>query len=149
MEFSNDEDRKIYLSPKAALRIFSEQLKNLVETLTDSSESMVNLPELLLFHKKHYGYQMAPQSLGFEDMLECIQALPYIELVPMQGYLYVKCHHDDQVFRQKSYGACRIIMDAEHEMLPLNSFIEKFAARFGEVLPEHAVESMKHAIEVR
>lgn len=81
MEFSNDEDRKIYLSPKAAQRIFSEQLMSLVEMFAGSSDAMINLHEVLVFHKKQYGYQIIPQSLGFEDMLDCIKSLPYIEVI--------------------------------------------------------------------
>lgn len=64
MEFSNEEDRKIYLSPKAAQRIFSEQLKFLIESYSGSSDNLINLSEVLIYHKKHYGYQIAPQSLG-------------------------------------------------------------------------------------
>lgn len=80
MEFSNEEDRKIFLSPKTAQRIFSEQLKVLIETFSGASDTMMNLHEVLVFHKKHYGYQIVPQSLGFNDMLECFKALPYVEV---------------------------------------------------------------------
>lgn len=80
MEFSNEEDRKISLSPKTAQRIFSEQLKALVETYTGSSDTVTNLHEILIYHKKQYGYQVVPQSLGFHDMLACIKSLPYIEV---------------------------------------------------------------------
>lgn len=80
MEFSNEEDRKIFLSPKTAQRIFSEQLRALVETHSGSSDTLTNLHEILIYHKKQYGYQMLPQSLGFDDMLSCIKSLPYIEV---------------------------------------------------------------------
>lgn len=79
MEFSNEEDRKIFLSPKTAQRIFSEQLKFLIESFSGSSDSLMNLHEVLVFHKKQYGYQIAPQTLGFDDMLTCIKSLPYVE----------------------------------------------------------------------
>lgn len=80
MEFSNEEDRKIFLSPKTAQKVFSEQLKSLVENYTGASDTSTNLYEMLFYHKKHYGYQITPQSLGFDDMITCINALPYIEV---------------------------------------------------------------------
>ena len=80
MEFSNEEDRKICLSTTAAQRVFSEQLKFLIESYSGSSDTLTNLHEVLIYHKKHYGYQIVSQSLGFDDMLTCINALPYIEV---------------------------------------------------------------------
>lgn len=86
MEFSNEEDRKIFLSPKAAQRVFSEQLKLLIDSYSGSSENLTNLHEVLIYHKKHYGYQIIPQSLGFDDMLTCINSLPYIEVSILTFY---------------------------------------------------------------
>lgn len=80
MEFSNEEDRKIFLSPKTAQRIFSEQLKALVESYSGASDTMTNLHEILIYHKKQFGYQILPRSLGFDDMLTCIKSLPYVEV---------------------------------------------------------------------
>lgn len=84
MELSNEEDRKIFLSSKIAQRVFSEQLKTLVETYTGSSSTVTNLHEILIYHKKQYGYQILPQSLGFKNMLDCIKSLPYIEVRTIQ-----------------------------------------------------------------
>lgn len=81
MDISNDEDRKIFLSPKVAQRVFSEQLKTLIETFAGTSDTMINLHEVLVFHKKHYGYQILPQSLGYDDILTCIKELPYVEVI--------------------------------------------------------------------
>lgn len=149
MEFSNEEDRKIYLSPKAAQRVFSEQLKSLIESFSGASDTMINLHEVLVFHKKHYGYQIVPKSLGFDDMLSCVKSLPYIELITSNGYLYIKCHHDDQLFRQKCYAACRLLLETEQQVLPITDFIQIFADKFGDILNERIIESMKHAIEVQ
>lgn len=80
MELSNEEDRKIFLSPNIAQRIFSEQLKALIESYTGSSETETNWHEILVYHKKQYGYQILPQSLGFSDMFACIESLPYVEV---------------------------------------------------------------------
>lgn len=86
MEFSNDEDRKIFLSPKTAQRIFSEQIKDLVEEYTGASDTVTSLQEILVYHKKKYGYQIMPQTLGFHDMLDCIKSLPYVEVSDIKFY---------------------------------------------------------------
>lgn len=148
MEFANDEDRKISLSPKAAQRVFSDQLKLLIEGFSGAPDTLTNLHEVLVFHKKTYGYQIAPQALGFSDMLSCIKSLPYIEMTTSNGFLYIKCLHDDQAFRQKCYAACRLLMEADQEILALNEFIQLFAEKFNTVLNEQSIETMKHAIEV-
>lgn len=148
MEFSNDEDRKIFLSPKIAQRIFSEQLKMLTETYCGTTENIINLHEVLIFHKKNFGYQIAPQSLGFADMRDCIKSLPYVELITTNGYLYIKCHHDDEAFRQRCYAACRLLMEMNQEVMPFKEFVQQFADKFEQLLSERIVESMKHAIEV-
>lgn len=148
MEISNEEDRKIFLSPKIAQRIFSEQLRSLTETYCGTGENIINLHEVLVFHKKSFGYQIAPQSLGFDDMLDCIKALPFIELITTNGYLYIKCHHGDQAFRQQSYAACRLLLELNQEPMPYSEFIQQFADKFDQMLSERIIDSMKHAIEV-
>lgn len=109
---------------------------------------MTNLHEVLVFHKKAFGYQISPQALGFDDMLSCIKSLPYVELISSNGYLFLKCHHDDQDFRQKCYAACRLLLDTEQQTMPLNEFTELFAEKCNSLLNERIIESMKHAIEV-
>lgn len=79
MEFSNDEDRKICLSPTTGRRIFSEQLRTLAKAF-GGADLTISLHEVLVYHKKEYGYQIMPQTLGFEGMLDCVKALPYIEV---------------------------------------------------------------------
>lgn len=80
MEFSNDEDRKIFLSPKIAQRVFAEQLKDLNKVLTGVSTSLVTLGDILNLHKKQYGYQIQPQVLGFDNLLTAVRNLPFIEV---------------------------------------------------------------------
>lgn len=80
MELSNEEDRKIFLSPKVAQRIFSEQLKTITETFAPD-DMTINLHEILVYHKKEFGYQITSQSLGFNDMFDCIRELPFIEVI--------------------------------------------------------------------
>lgn len=176
MEFSNEEDRKIFLSPKIAQRIFSEQLKSMADTF-GASDMIVNLHEVLVLHKEEFGYQIMPQSLGFNDMFDCIRALPYIEVIipsyiiyillfahpyhcefctsisitkaiTHNGLLFIKCHHDDQHFRQKCYAACRIFLEANQQALPMSEFVTIFASKYNETLNDRLIESMNHAIEV-
>lgn len=78
MEFPNDEDRKICLSQKTGQRIFSEQLNALAKN--SGTADLIGLHEILVFHKKEYGYQIQPQTLGFPTMIDCVKALPYIEV---------------------------------------------------------------------
>lgn len=79
MRFSNAKDRKVFLSPGTAQRIFSEQLKTLVETYSGTSDMIMSLDDVLIYHHLQYKYQVNPQSLGFDDMLTCIKSLPYVE----------------------------------------------------------------------
>ncbi|XP_055307961.1 meiosis regulator and mRNA stability factor 1-like [Sitodiplosis mosellana] len=149
MEFSNEEDRKICLSSKAAQRVFSEQLKFLIESYSGSSDNLTNLHEVLIYHKKHYGYQIVPQSLGFDDMLTCINALPYIEVISSMGLINIKCHHDDQIFRNKCYAAVHLLVEDKRQALPLSDFIQMFAGRYNDIVDEHLIRTMKHAIEIQ
>lgn len=80
IDSSTEEDRKIYLCPKIAQRVFSEQLQELVIQFTGSSMSMINLNEILNVHKSKYGYQIQPQTLGYQNMIHAINSLPFIEV---------------------------------------------------------------------
>lgn len=177
MELSNEEDRKIFLSPNIAQRIFSEQLKVLIESYTGSSETVTNWREILVYHKKQYGYQIQPQSLGFHDIFACIESLPYVEVncvffmcclslfihshiisfsavckqkvISSNGQnVNIKCHHDDQSFRNTCYAAVRLLLDGDHQERPLSDFIVLFNDKFNKTLNERTVKAMKHAIEV-
>jgi meiosis arrest female protein 1 len=77
---SSDGDRKIYLSHKIALRVFAEQLKELIVYCTGNSQSMIKLNEILRHHKSKFGYQIQPQNFGFYSMVDVIRAAPYIEV---------------------------------------------------------------------
>lgn len=71
------------------------------------------------------------------------------QMINSKGYLYVKCHHDDQGFRQKCYAACRIILESEQQTLSMVDMKKIFLEKFNESLSDGLVESMKHAIEVK
>lgn len=76
-----DEDRKIFLCQSIALRVFSEQLQELIKCFTRSNTTMVKLNEILELHKNKFGYQMHPVTLGFSTMKEAIMHVPYIEVI--------------------------------------------------------------------
>lgn len=78
--YTADEDRKIFLNANVALRVFSEQLHELIKSYTRTSTSLVKLNELLELHKNKFGYQMHPQTLGFATMREAILNVPHIEV---------------------------------------------------------------------
>lgn len=52
------------------------------------------------------------------------------------------------MFRQKSYAAVRLLMECDEKIVPLPEFKRLFAAKYGEVLDDHVIETMKHAIKV-
>lgn len=79
MDVIPDEDRKIYLSQKIAVRIFSEQLQEIIKYFTSENTSMFRLSEVLKFHKSKYGYLLQPQSIGFTTILDAIKAVPFIK----------------------------------------------------------------------
>lgn len=64
------------------------------------------------------------------------------------GLIGIKCHHDDQSFRQKSYAAVRLLLDDKQHMLPLTDFIQLFSNKYNDIIDEHIITTMKHAIEV-
>lgn len=80
MELTNDEDKKIYLSPRVARRVFAEQCEELIQSMTGSRKTCMKLDEVLQLHKKKFGYQITPQTLGVEDILKALGMLPYIEV---------------------------------------------------------------------
>lgn len=66
------------------------------------------------------------------------------------GLYYIKCHHDNEHFRQKAYAACRILLEANptDKYLPFGHFVTLFANKYNEALDERTLASMNHAIEV-
>lgn len=60
----------------------------------------------------------------------------------------IKCHHDDQSFRNTCYAAVRLLLDGDHQQRPLSDFIALFNDKFNKTLNERTIKAMKHAIEV-
>lgn len=80
MEQTSDEDKKIYLSPKVARRVFAEQCEELVHNVTGNAQTCKKLDEMLQLHKKKYGYQIQPQTWGVSSISEGVELMPYIEV---------------------------------------------------------------------
>lgn len=76
--------------------------------------------------------------------------LPYKKKVISSNPLHVniKCHHDDQSFRNKCYAAVRLLLDGDQQERPLSDFIVMFNDKYNENLNERIIKAMKHAIEV-
>jgi meiosis arrest female protein 1 len=149
MEATNDEDRKIFLSPKLAQRVFVEQTQDIIKYATGNHLSMVRLTEILNFHKNKYGYQIQPQCLGFANMFEAILALPYIEVFKIDDDYTIVCHLEDPVFRSKAYVACACFVEADVDKMPLTKFLNLYARKLNENLNDKLLFNMKHAITVR
>lgn len=64
------------------------------------------------------------------------------------GLINIKCHHDDQIFRNKCYNAVYLLLEDERDVLPLPDFIQMFAKKYNDIMDEHLIGTMKHAIEV-
>lgn len=87
METTTDEHRKIVLAPKVAQRIFSEQLYELACQNYNSTQNKsktkrikIKFDDILEMHKNKYGYQIQWSNLGFVEMSDVINNLPYIEV---------------------------------------------------------------------
>lgn len=65
------------------------------------------------------------------------------------GLINIKCHHDDQIFRNKCYAAVHLLLEDKQQVFPLSDFIQMFADRYNDTIDEHSIRTMKHAIEVR
>lgn len=148
MEQTNDEDRKIFLNHKVAVRIFAEQIQDIIKHFTGNSISMIRLSEILNFHKNKFGYQLQPCCLGFSNMLDAIKALPYIELFDSGNDFMVISHMENPVFRMRCYAACICVLESQKDRLPLTDFLRCYLAKFKENITEKQIFDMKHAITI-
>ncbi|XP_022223062.2 meiosis regulator and mRNA stability factor 1 isoform X2 [Drosophila obscura] len=172
MELTGDEDKKILLSPKVARRVFAEQCEDLIRNVTGNSTNCMKLEQVLKLHKKKYGYQMQPQTLGVSDITTAIEQLPYVEVQHKDQDTWLICHNDDLEFRQLCYRACKHILQRESaapsatsipkgavesvsssaspalEPLPKAQFISEFNAKHTIQLTETALHAMRHTIEI-
>lgn len=165
---SNDEDRKIFLCQDIALRVFSEQLQDLIKHFTGKCTTLVKLHEILQMHKNKFGYQIQPQTLGYTNMAEACQHVPFVEVscfysvfifqngditvkfkvFEKDGVDYIISHLDDSHFRQRSYAAAIILNETGSDKMTMKSFVQAYAHRFNEILTEKGIFDMRHAVKI-
>ncbi|KAH8376689.1 hypothetical protein KR093_000896, partial [Drosophila rubida] len=158
LEQSSDEDKKITLSPKMARRVFAEQCEDLIRNATGNSTNCMKLDQILTLHKKKYGYQMQPQTLGVKDIASAIELLPYVEVLHKEQATWLICHSDDMEFRQLCYRACKQLLqrdplppakpDPKQEPLTQAQFFVDFNAKHKQQLTDSTLSAMRHAIEI-
>ncbi|XP_052855193.1 meiosis regulator and mRNA stability factor 1-like isoform X3 [Drosophila gunungcola] len=170
IELTNDEDKKIILSPKVARRVFGEQCEDLIRSVTGNATHCMKLDQVLMLHKKKYGYQIQPQTLGVSDMATAVKLLPYVELKQKDQTIWLICHNNDLEFRLLCYRACKYLVQrdlsasvlspatnyanlgTQSSLLPRASqktqFISEFNAKHKIQITEQALLAMRHAIKI-
>uniref|UniRef100_A0A182JXH4 HTH OST-type domain-containing protein n=1 Tax=Anopheles christyi TaxID=43041 RepID=A0A182JXH4_9DIPT len=148
MEQTNDEDRKIYLNYQVALRIFAEQIQEIIKTCTGKPCTVVRLSAILNIHKSQYGYQLQPGCLGFSNMYDAMKALPYTEVFESGGEYMVVSHLEDPAFRMRTYAVCTVLVESRKDRISLSELVRGYQLRFKEFLNENNISNMKHALMV-
>ena len=147
MDSTNEEDRKIFLSRKVALRIFSEQIQEIIKTMTGLSGTMVKFDELMEMHKSKFGYQMQGSSLGYESVIDALKFVPFIELHSYENEVWLVSHLENEKFRQRAMLVCLAIIDIG-STVPLSKFHAVFGDKFKFSIPEKQLHAMKHAVQI-
>jgi meiosis arrest female protein 1 len=147
MDSTNEENRKIFLSRKVALRIFSEQIQEIIKTMTGLSGTMVKVDELMEMHKSKYGYQMQGSSLGYESVIDALKFVPFVELHSYENEVWIVAHLENEKFRQRAMLVCLAIIDIG-TTVPLSKFHAVFGDKFKFSIPEKQLHAMKHAVQI-
>lgn len=147
-EQSNDEDRKIYLNYQVALRIFAEQVQEIIKHCTGNPKSVVRLSEILNFHKNKFGYQLQPSCFGCSNMYDAMKALPFTEVLESNGEYMVISHLEDPIFRMQTYAACAILIESQKDRLSVVELVRAYELRFKDFLTETHIFNMKHALQM-
>lgn len=149
MDSNNEDNRKIYFSRKVALRIFSEQIQEIIKTFTGNAKTMIKVEDLMKIHKNKYGYQMQGSSLGYDSVIDALKFVPFVELNSFDNELWIMSHLESELFRQRALLACLAIMDiGSSHKVPLVKFNAVFVDKFKFSLSEKVLYTMKHAVEV-
>ncbi|EDW99411.1 meiosis regulator and mRNA stability factor 1 isoform X1 [Drosophila yakuba] len=169
MELTTDEDKKIVLSPKMARRVFSEQCENLIRNATGNPSHCMKLDQVLIMHKKKYGYQIKPKTLGVSDMAMAVELMPYVELKKKEQTIWIICHNNDLEFRFLCYKVCKYVFERDPYVPALtnvrgevklpqsqqflkaihkSTLVRDFNAEHKDQLSESALLAMQHAIEI-
>lgn len=147
MDSNNEDNRKIFLSRKVALRIFAEQIHDVIKTLAGKTGVMVKVDDMMENHKNKFGYQMQGSSLGYDSVIDALKYVPFIELNSYDNELWIVSHMENQKFRQRSMLACLTLLDSGNK-----SSLAKFNAIFGDKfrfnINEKSLHAMRHAIEI-
>lgn len=147
MDQNNEENRKIFLSRKVALRIFSEQIQEIIKTMTGKARMMAKVDDVMELHKNKYGYQMQGSSLGYDTVIDALKFVPFVELNSFDNELWIVSHLDNVKFRQRAMLACLAIVDIGNKV-PLAKFHAVFGDKFKFNISEKTLHAMKHAVEI-
>ncbi|KAH8251987.1 hypothetical protein KR032_001793, partial [Drosophila birchii] len=166
MEMTNDEDKKIVLSPTIARRVFAEQCEKLIRNSTGDSTTCIKLDQVLKLHKKKYGYQIQPQTLGVSsNMVKAIEMLPYVEVKQKDLDTWLICHNNNVDFRLICYRACKLLLQPYHHSdagepttllvmsgstrpYPVTTLLNDLNVKYKTQLTESALLAMRHSIEI-
>lgn len=147
MDQNNEENRKIFLSRKVALRIFSEQLQDVIKRMTGKPGTMVKIEDVMDHHKEKFGYQMQGSSLGYDSVIDALKFVPFVELNSFDNELWIMSHLENEKFRQRAMLACLAIIDIGNKV-PLAKFHAVFGEKFKFNIGEKTLHAMKHAVEI-
>lgn len=147
MDNTNEENRKIFLSRKVALRIFAEQIQEVIKVMTGSADKTAKIEDVMEAHKDKYGYQMQGSSLGYDSVIDAFKFVPFIELNSFDNELWIMSHLENQKFRQRAMLACLAIIDIGNKV-PLAKFHAVFGEKFKFNISEKSLHAMKHAVEI-
>lgn len=147
MDQNNEENRKIFLSRKVALRIFSEQIQDVIVGMTGQLGMMAKFDDVMEMHKSKYGYQMQGSSLGYNSVLDALKFLPFVELNSFENELWIISHLENEKFRQRAMLACLAIIDIGNKV-PLAKFHAIFSEKFKFNISEKTLHAMMHAVEI-
>lgn len=147
MDQNNEESRKIFLSRRISLRIFAEQIHEVIKEMTGKSNIVVKVEDVMEMHKEKYGYQMQGSSLGYESVIDALKYVPFMELSSADNELWIISHLDNEKFRQRSMLACLAIVDVGVKV-PLSKFHAVFGEKFKFNINEKTLHAMKHAVEI-
>ncbi|KAH8338906.1 hypothetical protein KR059_006256, partial [Drosophila kikkawai] len=168
MEVTNDEDKKIVLSPTIARRVFAEQCEKLINNSTGNFTNCMKLDQVLKLHKKKYGYQIQPQTLGVSsNMVKAVEMLPYVEVKQKDHETWLICHNKNIDFRIICYRACKLLLQeqkpyhssdaGEPPLLVISdstrpcsvaTFLNDINAKLKVQLTKSALLAMRHLIEI-
>lgn len=147
MDQNNEENRKIFLARKVALRIFSEQIHEVIKEMTSQQVMMVKMDDVMEMHKEKFGYQMQGSSLGYDSVIDALKFVPFIELSSHENELWIISHLENEKFRQRAMLACLAIVDIGNKV-PLAKFHAVFGEKFKFNIGEKSLHAMKHAVEI-